>query len=210
MAQKIYLVDALKQPHLYGDLTRKYVDYKPEEKTIWIGKNTNGCERADHPRTEKLRWWPVYSETNPFIVSGVTKFELSLCGLTGWTKLEEALQMYATLYDNEELGAVGTFLSRSRFEKLPEHLKNVEGRYWLCEKFWMAEEYASIIEKYYAYRVDSGYASGIQLYHSEAGDMKYTCGIRNIVVFPKEIQVIMGDDMYDGSSPDRALKLVRG
>lgn len=222
MAETINLLDTFMKPRIYGNFSQRFINYQPDKVSKWIGKNLNGCERAQKMETElDLEWHPfIGADENVYLISNVTEFKLKVRGEVGFKNGSKALKWYASIYDSSRLHAEGMSLTRSYFDSLPEYLQKMKGVYWLDEQFdnrHLEAEYIPGTRIAYDYKkcdncglysVHSGKMGKIELYDEIRGKSIYKRGMRIVIALPKDIKVVIGDSKRNGTTPNKALELL--
>ncbi len=135
----VNLKSLLRKKGKYRDLTKKYISYIPDKKTITLKQSETGWIYDQVVETElDLTWNPFMDEKgNMYLIGDVTRTSLFFGGETGYENGVDALEKYGTLYCNSDLKTTGSYLDYNLFCSLPRFLKsdNDKKTYWIAEAY---------------------------------------------------------------------------
>lgn len=215
-------VEMLRDPAQREATEKLYVGYETYSTETSVSKEEAGIEEDDIRffsmkddgeqilRTETDLGWHI-TKTNReqllAVAHNATKSKLILRGKLGWRNGVELLQRYGTsCYSNIRLQTRGICLNKERFEDLSSWLKaTTEASYWLADKSGGRQD----DELLSALRVDNGVV-GKHIMSWVDVECTVHLAIRPGAYLSQDTLLDMGDKYYDGSSPERAIRMRLG
>ena len=210
----VYLDEALCHPEIYGDLTKKFIDYKPDPKTISFSWERTFAKGIQEASTESMEWHPLLISSNEcrlkeedddekevyLIASHTTDFELALRGYMGhYYGLSCIKKHNRVLYSNKRLGIKGI---GPNFEMVSAILQS---SFKPDKAFWV-ESYVRDFD-YAIWGVDeNGNLRPYELLNSRVAYCEQL-SILPVAYVPSNILVNLGNPERDGSTPEKALEL---
>lgn len=202
-------------------MEKLYIGYVPDIGTMSFPSEKTGIEENDKKlyqlkedgaqdaETEVNLGWHL-SITNRgqliAVAHDTTKFELTLRGKIGWENGVELMQEYGDrCYSSAVLQAKGICLTKERYEGLSDWLKATTKFYhWLAERV-RTESYS--LKYFYLFgaygsRVDTNW-----MFISDNDSEYHSFPVRPAAYLSLDTLLDMGDKYYDGSSPERAIKM---
>lgn len=196
-----------------------FIDYIPDygEATL-SGEETGLADRGNSPISQKVKteldlggWHPFLTKEGRVILvsHNATKAGLTLSGKPGYDNAEELFQRIGvSCYSNKTLRTKGDCLTKKLFAGLSEWLQlTAEEYYWIANKD-RARFHGSMAD-FNVFCVRGGNMNYTHLYDSNGYWYSSRCALRPYINLPSNIIVDVGDEIYDGSRPERALKIMR-
>lgn len=133
MEDLVVLRDALMRQDIYGDLTKREVEYIPKENKVVFLPEETGYYKKQKAKTEELCYYPfLLGKTQKVCLAAITqKFRLTLKGEKLYRNGAELLARYAHMYDNEVYNAKGHELEDLEFYNLPEKIRLSDRKFWV-------------------------------------------------------------------------------
>lgn len=212
MEKWILLGDFLSDKLRYEELTKLFVDYRPDcEKITFDGLEsgaTGNIFRYDQIATTEndLGWHVVKGrgKTCYAISAKLPKFHLCLCGNDGFDNGTTLITKYVeALYGCKEMKAKGIGITKSFFKRLPKYIKELKGKYWIPERQYDSDD----CTYYEICTIDNGKFDSDMVACSSGNRYSSSNAIRPCVRLSSNTLVNIGDNYYDGSTPERALRI---
>ena len=187
---------ALRTPNKYGDLTRKFIDYRPDERRVF-----NATKQKLNTEFN-LGWKPFLYENHAYLISDKTTADKII--LEGSDQSISLINQWAYSYSNYFLGTRAMALSREMFNVLPEHLKN-RGKYLLASwDFYVnGADYYECLQYVYNNNVIK---EPLAINNEPLTIIE---GIRIVVNVPANILVCVNHETFDGSDICKGLELLK-
>lgn len=215
MPEWVDIRDLFKKDQRYSEPYKLFIGYTPDDGEIILsGEETGLVDEDGKPISQTIKteidlggWHPTLTKEGKVILvpHNATKTRLTLMGKLGHKNIKEVLQKIgANCYSNKALGAEGGYLTEKIFRELRQWLRfTAKGIYWLAEK---DSNYAYL----YVLSVGGGRVSVVKLYNSNGGTYSPSYALRPNINLPSNILVYVGDEACDGSTPERAMKIMHG
>ncbi len=222
MAGNVPILDLLKNPKQYGNVTNLFVDYNPDEKQIELTSKKTGVHYSQKFKTEKnMTWRPLlYSrkkEVKAYLLGYVTNDKLALKGEVGYKNGVRCMHIICKeCYSNKKLGLEAKPLTM----KVWDHAEsNVKYGYY-SKKFYLAERAsAGTYGNYYSGYMSRGFhvtgKGGLEIYatykevaYLDNEDEFIEFPLVPVIPLPDDMMVRIEDPTSDGSTPEKGLKLV--
>ena len=190
--------------------SRLFVKYRVNNKRLDISKDLTGWDSTQTLKTERdLNFHPIKDRKgNIYLLADrPTKYGLGLSGKSGFDHGAELFSIFAEMYSNHEIMGIGMPLTMELFDQIPENMKYLSDTYWLATRCKTTSNRGLI---YYGY-VFVGYVSKHKndLY-ADKHVFYAKNGIRPLIALPSNILINVGDNMFDGETPDTALRIKYG
>lgn len=188
-----------------------YINYQPEVKSISLTYKETGIITAQAFKTENLYYqFACIDESQNFLItsSAETKSEIMFDGKIHQKRCIKTLHKLCNkIYSNRKLGATAYCMRLDEFEKLHPTLKNAY-TYWLASmSVEVKDEKTSYDwEGLYIARKDAIYAGRLYCIEQFTSETE-SKSVRPIIMLPSNILVNIEDPYFDGSTPERALKI---
>lgn len=210
MPKWVRLLEVLKNPRKYGNITSIPIDYHPDVRSITFTSEETGYSASQSFETEKdLEYYPVKLGLHVYLVArDCTKEALILRGREGYKYVKSIMVGYAKLYENKELGAVGISWNKNTIEvlkKLPSFLRRADGLYWSSMRYEFQEDeckYSGIV--LIEHDTPFGDKGSTWLCMNNNGESGREAWVRPLILLPPDILVDMQN--FDGGP----LKIKRG
>jgi len=207
MPQLEKAVKLMDTPEKREAFEKLFIDYFPDIGNKDFPKDKTGGDIDQDTKTEfDLGWHMTLNESGcPILIShNATAFKLTLKGEDGWRNLEEMLQDYCKCcYSSKILEAEGRCLTPEDFKKLSSFLKETEK-----EAFYvLAKQFKSRSRLYTSCVCHTKEGFRILQYIKMKENFELTCSVRPTVLLPENVQLLLGDQYYDGSTKERGLRI---
>ena len=187
---------ALRMPKKYGDLTRKFIDYRPDERRVF-----NATKQKLNTEFN-LGWKPFLYDNRVYLISDKPTADKII--IDGSDQSISLLNQWAYSYSNNFWGMKAKALNREMYNVLPEHLKT-QGKYLLASwDFYVHDgDYYECLQYIYNNNVirEPLAINGEPLTIVE--------GIRIVVNVPSNILVCVNNETFDGSDICKGLEVIR-
>lgn len=172
-----------------------YIDYHPEKKTTVFDRRETGWRDRQVWQTEDLRYMFAHLSQRGEIVivsDTITDQSLHLQGEIGKNQAINTLQKVCnSLFSNNELGAVAYFMTKEDFEELPRKVRKVRNR-----------------EKIFCDSVFGPGATCTNYLNEEYIIYSHMIlKVRPLVTLEPTIFIRVEDNLYDGSSSEKAFQI---
>ena len=197
----------LESPEKRENLEKLFIDFLPDKCHKALPKEETGGDTAQETETEYDLGWHITlaEDRTPILIShNATDFRICLKGRKGWENLEKVLHDYCKCcYSNIRLKAEGSCLPPEIFNGLSEFLRETENG----KSYVLAKKLKTRVRLYVSCVCHSKIDSRTMCYIKLNNEHEFICSIRPIVRLPKDIQIVMENGYYDGSTPERGLRI---
>lgn len=218
----------------YQEPDKLFIDYTPDHgEVILRGEETGLVDENGNPISQQIKteadlggWHPSLTKKGEiFLVShNATKVRLAFRGKKGFDGILYLLKSIGkNCYSNATLFMKGGFLTSELFKGLSGYLQGTAKEfYWLADKKVVPcarfMEFHALIINGSGNRMDpktlmfqncAPYIYSCEIYDSLFGAITVTCALRPIINFHSSILVNIGDEEFNGSTPQRAMKIMR-
>ncbi len=200
MEKFIPLRKLLEKPKKYGitDAEKLYIEYVPDINIAILDAASTGYNEKQIIKTATyLNWHPIMHRGMPYLVSKEGVHRLFVGGAKATVKAGKLLlEKGKELYSNSSIGAEGSFMTASLTLSLPDWLKDIKQEYLLASEPAFEGGYFSLeyMDKY------------MELRTFDSSNIK-SFPLRPCVKLKKDTMVNVGSTFYNGSTPERAIRL---
>ena len=208
MEKWVTLIEALKNPEKYNDISSQRIAYEPEHRSVTFGAELLGYGETQTFETEHgLTYYPalyqdpiLHQEGVYLVASDVTTKKLALYGKNGYKNGIEAIIAVQMLYGNSELEAEGRNWHQSTIgiiDLLPTFLKESFGIFWMASSYCYAPTKDTVIfGMHYADPKTTKFFHGhFQLYrkgNNSGYGYPSNCAIKPLIQLPKNTLIQLG------------------
>lgn len=207
MPQLKSAVKLLKNSKTRGTVEQLFIDFLPNAGRKSFESKYTGADVDQVAENEyDLGWHITLNEDgHPILIShNATEFRLCLRGENGWRNLEELVADYCKrCYSNTILKAEGCSLTPEEFKNLSDFLKEIEN----SKPYILAKQFKSRARLYATYAYHGKSDSRTLKYVKINNECQFICSIRPTVLLPDDIKLLVKNGHYDGSTPERGLRI---
>ena len=207
MEKWILLAEWLSNKEEYEKRTQLFIDYKPTKQKITLPKEQTGWGFDQEVETEdNIGWHPLLHSNGKIYLIGSkpTEFELGLGTDSGFSNGPKTINQVCNLYASDTFRTESEHFTEKLFNTLPEHIKKQQRIFWLEGQKVEKEERWDVSS---LYRVSGDSVKITPLHYSNGRDSFLKLSVLPILSTSAKIMVNIGDDYFDGSTIEKALKI---
>lgn len=195
----------MQQTKLREATEKLFIDYIPKIGCVNLTSKLTGGNKGQEVKTEyDLGWHITVLNGKLFLISHkATSFRITLYGKIGWENSENILQKICRdCYSDTELDIVADYLTTEEFAQLSGYLQKTD------EKMYCLGSKKKSAYRLFVRCVIHGKIERRTLYYDkEDTKVELICSVRPRIELPDNVLLLTGDKEFDGSTPQKAIKI---